>query len=892
MKTARNTRKNQLGSDTDAVTSSEGERGHIPLIVDLDNTFLRTDLFFESVIAFVKKNPLRILIVIRWLLYGLPELKYRLAEATPLNIELLPVNPEFMDFLKQQKKERRIMLFTGATEKYARQIAEHYPIFDSVHASTRGVNFTASKKITLLKQMGIEQFDYAGDRRTDMKIFRISDRPLIVNPSPYLRIRCKTLNGYSVFDSSSPFRYFFTAIKPLYWLKNVQVILPMMIYRATDITSHMYTLLTAFIVLCFADSALFVVHALLNVQQHRAHSRKKHRPVPAGKIGIGEAVIFCVILLLMYMVGIYLQPSLYFTELTVAYIVCGVLYSFISYRNIVSDMLAVAGFAALPMLGGFTLTDITVSSHPSILLLLLGSSVAGALYYIFRRSRERTGSTTGVVIGKAYNIYSSFSSIPRFHLTSSEDCEAQIARLSEAREAVLHEIRESEEHSTQFMGEELVKIFETHRLILNDRQILPKARQLIESRQINAEWALNEVIEKISSEFRKIQDNYIKSRFNDIRQVLERVMDFLQQKSAPPMFSGDEAMILIKEDFSPTEITALMNGNILGIATEYGGEKSHTAIMCQSLGIPLIVGLSGIIGKIPDFEEIILDTETCEIIRQPDTAVIQKKRARIEQLEGRRRRLKLGIDKLCILKDGTEVSLEANVDFIKEAQKVKEYNISGIGLLRSEILFMSYKKSPSEEEQYRQLRKILTAAGGKPVTVRTWDLGADKSADFFPAIHNEVNPALGLRAIRICLREPEFFKTQLRPLVRLSAEFQVKILLPMISGIHEITRSREYINEIADEMGIESARIKVGSMVETPAAAINIEEVLEYSDFISIGSNDLVQYTLGIDRANEYVSHLYTPYHPSVIKILDQVIKAANFFEREVVVCGEIPATP
>ena len=499
-----------------------------------------------------------------------------------------------------------------------------------------------------------------------------------------------------------------------------------------------------------------------------------------------------------------------------------------------------------------------------------------------------TGGTSGIVIGKILNIYSAFHNFPRYKLNNISECEQENQRLCEAKMHVLQEIEESEKKSELFLGQELRKLFETHRLILEDKQVIPQAEKFIADDMINAEWALMRVTEKIGREFDKIKNEYIKSRFNDIRQLLERLMDSLREKSKIFTEDFDEPVILIKKDFSPAEIIDIIGKKVLGIATEYGGEKSHTAIVCASLNIPLVVGLSDIVGHLPDLRTAILDAEGKELIFKPDDVTLNKKKKRINYLIGRDKRLRSDINNRCILEDGTAVSLQANVDFLDEAELVKTYDIRSIGLLRSEIFFMDCEKAPDEEQQYAVFKRIFDVVGKKPITIRTWDLGSDKNTNFFPGLHSEQNPVLGLRAIRLCLTHPDFFKTQLRALIRLSKDHNLKILLPLITNVAEIITTKGYIKEICNELKIDMGNIQIGAMIETPAAAINIREIIYETDFISIGSNDLVQYTLGIDRDNEYVSSLYTPFHPAIMKILFNIITTANLLKKPVTVCGEI----
>lgn len=503
-----------------------------------------------------------------------------------------------------------------------------------------------------------------------------------------------------------------------------------------------------------------------------------------------------------------------------------------------------------------------------------------------------TGSSGGVAIGKAMVIYSSFSQFTRISLTSDEEVEQEVKRVEAARELAREQIDESEKQAGSLLTNEVREILSSHRLFLEDKQLIPATLEKIKEQKINAEWALFDVIETIKDQFSKIQDPYLRSRFDDVRQTGERVMNNLQNKPRLDISKLRDPVIIFCHDISPADAYNLTEGKIMGIVSELGGQISHSSIIARALGIPAVVGVEGITSKIYDNSSVIVDGGTGEIIHNPDAMMRQEKEEKKKRLQFFQSKLKNLVSKECELADGRKYELAANLDLLGELEQIKSLNLPSIGLIRTEFLFLDNSRPPNEDEQYRTFKKIADELATKPITIRTWDLGADKVARFFPAYPNESNPALGLRAIRMCLKQPDFFREQIRAIIRVAQDSPVRLMIPMITNVDEIVKVRRMVSREQKKMNLRPPNLKIGCMIETPAAVMIIDEILDVADFISIGTNDLVQYALAIDRMNEHVAHMYSPFHPAVLRMLEKVISRANEMNIPVAVCGEMAADP
>jgi phosphoenolpyruvate-protein phosphotransferase (PTS system enzyme I) len=432
-----------------------------------------------------------------------------------------------------------------------------------------------------------------------------------------------------------------------------------------------------------------------------------------------------------------------------------------------------------------------------------------------------------------------------------------------------------------------------HRMILADSSLSHAPRELIRERRYNAEWALVQQMEKLVAQFEEIEDPYLRERRQDIEQVVERVMKALAGGSAapepPPSAEGN--LIVVAHDLSPADMILFKRHKFGGFVTDVGGVTSHTAIVARSLNIPALVGLHHARQMIRENDVLIVDGLQGVLVVDPDPLVLGEYRLRQSQHGLERQKLKRLKSTPSATLDGTPVELFANIELPQDIGEVQESGAQGVGLFRTEFLFMNRKGLPTEDEQFEAYREVARAMDGRPVVIRTLDLGADKTVTEGGPM-DMPNPALGLRAIRFCLAEPQLFLGQLRAILRSSKHGRVKILLPMLAHAHEIEQSLTMVNQARqqlDDLGIAYDKsVEVGGMIEVPAAALALPMFMRRLDFLSIGTNDLIQYTLAIDRTDDAVAHLYDPLHPAVLHLIAHTIQAANRGGTPVAVCGEM----
>jgi phosphotransferase system enzyme I (PtsI) len=432
-------------------------------------------------------------------------------------------------------------------------------------------------------------------------------------------------------------------------------------------------------------------------------------------------------------------------------------------------------------------------------------------------------------------------------------------------------------------------------MILDDSALSQAPKALIRERRANAEWALVQQMEKLTDRFDEIDDPYLRERKADVQQAVERVLKALMgaQTLAEPALSKEQELIVVAHDLSPADMILFKRHHFGGFITDVGGVTSHTAIVARSLGIPAIVGLHHAFQTISEHELIIVDGVMGVVIVNPDPVVLQEFRRRQSQLDIERENLKRLKSTKARTLDGTPVELYANIELPEDMPEVLEAGAEGVGLFRSEFMFLNRKDLPSEDEQFEAYRNVAQAMGGRPVVLRTLDLGADKAlhGDGMAA-QNIPNPAMGLRAIRFCLAEPQMFLTQLRAILRASHHGKVRILLPMLAHVHEIEQTLALIRQAKqqlDERRIPYERdIEIGGMIEIPAAALALPIFMRRLNFLSIGTNDLIQYTLAIDRTDDAVAHLYDPLHPAVLTLVAGTIQTATRGGVPVAVCGEM----
>lgn len=443
---------------------------------------------------------------------------------------------------------------------------------------------------------------------------------------------------------------------------------------------------------------------------------------------------------------------------------------------------------------------------------------------------------------------------------------------------------------------ELPAFLDMHLMILNDSMLSQVPKRLIETQQCNAEWALTQQMEQLVAQFDEIDDVYLRERKTDVVQVVERVIKvLLGHPGHLPL--GEDARhdgILVAHDLSPADMIGFKRQQFAAFITDVGGATSHTAILARSLNIPSVMALHSARSLIRENETIIVDGDHGVVILDPDETVLEEYRLRQNQWKIEHQKLKRLRGNRAATLDGVVVELHGNIELPQDVAAVQESGATGIGLFRSEFLFMNRADLPSEDEQFEAYREVAVAMSGMPVTIRTLDLGADKPLGGLTS--HTLNPALGLRAIRLCLAEPKLFRTQLRAILRASHFGRVRLLIPMLSSLPELRQARYAIEAakaslVADGIAFDPA-IQVGGMIEIPAAALAAQSFAEHLDFLSIGTNDLIQYTLAIDRADDSVSHLYDPLHPAVLQLIAMTIRAAEKAGKPVSVCGEMAGDP
>ncbi|QDX81563.1 phosphoenolpyruvate--protein phosphotransferase [Denitratisoma sp. DHT3] len=506
--------------------------------------------------------------------------------------------------------------------------------------------------------------------------------------------------------------------------------------------------------------------------------------------------------------------------------------------------------------------------------------------------------SSGIAIGRAHLVSHATLEVAQYQLRE-RDVEAEVARLEAAFAAVSGELDALREEAAQpGTPAEIEAFVDLHAMILADPMLAEEPKILIRERRCNAEWALVQQMRLLAAQFDEIDDAYLRERKQDIVQVVERVVKVLMGK--PRKLARrirDEDLIIVAHDLSPADTIQFKNLRIGGFITDLGGATSHTAIVARSLKIPAVVGMHHARPLIQDDDLLIVDGSRGVLIVDPDERVLAEYRIRKSALELERSKLKRLTTARANTLDEVEISLQANIELPQDIDQVKTVGADGVGLFRTEFLFMNRDELPDEDEQFEAYRSVAKALAGKPVTIRTLDIGADKTSRALRGSDRPTpNPALGLRAIRYCLAEPQTFLAQLRAILRASAYGRVRLLIPMLVHVKEIEQTLALVEYAKAQL--RQARLKfdegieIGGMIEVPAAALSVGLFLKRLDFLSIGTNDLIQYTLAIDRADETVAHLYDPLHPAVLRLIAQTIQAGERAGRPVSVCGEMAGEP
>ncbi len=515
----------------------------------------------------------------------------------------------------------------------------------------------------------------------------------------------------------------------------------------------------------------------------------------------------------------------------------------------------------------------------------------------------------GVAIGRAVLVASSRVDVPHVFIDPART-EEEIARLISARDTVAVEFDALKRDLPADAPAELAAILDVHQMLLQDEALIGAAADWIRERHYNAEWALSAQLEVLARQFDEMDDAYIRERKADLEQVVERILRNMDREVAasglqapahgPRDFGGDEPLILVANDIAPADMASFKRSVFCGFVTDVGGKTSHTAIVARSMDIPAVVGARQASGLIRQDDRIIIDGDAGLVIVDPSPIVLEEYRFRQRQSELERSRLARLRHTPAVTLDGERVELVANIEMPEDSPAALEAGAVGVGLFRSEFLFMNRGGNlPDEEEQYDAYRRAVEAMKGLPVVIRTVDIGADKPLEGLTASelrHESVlNPALGLRAIRWSLSEPSMFRRQLRALYRAAVHGPVKILIPMLASQREIRQTLENIAHVQrqlTESGKPFGQCELGAMIEVPAAALTMPLFLRHFDFVSIGTNDLIQYTLAIDRADEAVAHLYDPWHPAVLQLIRTTIAQARAAGKGVSVCGEMAGDP
>ncbi|CDN42731.1 MULTISPECIES: phosphoenolpyruvate--protein phosphotransferase [unclassified Paenibacillus] len=497
-------------------------------------------------------------------------------------------------------------------------------------------------------------------------------------------------------------------------------------------------------------------------------------------------------------------------------------------------------------------------------------------------------ASPGIAIAKAYRLQQSESVPPR---KTAGDAGAEKQRLKEAVEAARVDIDRIRERTLEKLGAQKAEIFEAHLFLLDDPDLIDAAMDMIDSDGVDAAYALHEVSSSIVEVLRSMDNELLRERAADVKDVAGRVISKLEGREHSALSELDEETILIANDLTPSDTAQLDLDYVRGFVTEIGSRTSHSAIMARSLELPAVVGAGTAAAGIESGTIVILDAVEGKVIVAPSDSQLQDYQARKREYEDYKLRMQQFVNRPSVTTDGHEVELASNIGGVEDLEKVLANGSDGIGLFRTEFLYMGRSTFPSEEEQFTVYKHVLEKMNGKRVVIRTLDIGGDKELPYL-TLPKEANPFLGLRAVRLCLERQDLFRAQLRALLRASAHGKLAIMFPMIAVVSELREAKRILAEERASLESEgvpvSNSLEVGIMIEIPAAALNAEALAKEVDFFSIGTNDLIQYTMAADRMNESVAYLYQPHHPSILRLVNMVIQAAKKHGKWAGMCGEM----